>query len=87
MYAMHYPALCLFAALSPFAPTSWVHILFISAAVIIVIALMTPVCEWLKDALRRALTPTPPPRIAPVPTHSRFGLGVNEPARRLRKSL
>ena len=87
MYAMHYPALCLLAAVSPFAPTSWVHILFISAAVIIVIALMTPVCEWLKDALRRALTPTPSPRIAPVPTHSRFGLGVNQHARRLRKSL
>jgi peptidoglycan/LPS O-acetylase OafA/YrhL len=87
MYAMHYPALCLFAVLSPFTPPSWAHVLFISAAVIIVIALMTPVCEWLKDALRRALTRTRSPRIARVPTRSRMCLGVNPHARRLRKSL
>jgi hypothetical protein len=38
-----HPALCLFAVLSPFTPPSWAHVLFISTAVIIVIALMTPV--------------------------------------------
>jgi len=58
LYAMHYPVLCLFAALSPFERTSWVSIAFVSAAVLTVVAVMTPICEWLKDKLRWA-TPTP----------------------------
>lgn len=56
MYAMHFPALCLFAAISPFARASWLNILFVSSAVVAVIAAMTPLCDGLKIALRAALT-------------------------------
>ncbi len=62
MYAMHYPALCLFAALNPFHRTSLVGITFVGAAVVTVVALMTVLCEWLKNTLRRTMmrAPTPP---------------------------
>jgi peptidoglycan/LPS O-acetylase OafA/YrhL len=66
MYAMHYPALCLFAALNPFARSSWLGILFVCSAVISVIALLTPVCEWLKNAIRRSLSRTPASRTTRV---------------------
>jgi peptidoglycan/LPS O-acetylase OafA/YrhL len=59
LYAMHYPVLCLFAAVSPFARDSWAGIAFVTIAVVFVIALMTPLCEWLKLALRRALSSSP----------------------------
>lgn len=53
MYAMHYPVLCFFAALTPFARPSWMNILFVSCGVVWVVVLMTPACEWLRVALRK----------------------------------
>lgn len=53
MYAIHYPALCLFAAMSPFVRSSWANVLFVTCGVTWVVILITPVCEWTKCGLRR----------------------------------
>lgn len=55
MYAMHYPVLCLFAALNPFERSSWPGIAFVTAAVLAVVTLLSPACEWLRRRLRRAM--------------------------------
>jgi hypothetical protein len=55
MYAMHYPVLCLVAAVSLFSWPSWIGITFVTSAILASVALFTPVCELLKKALRLAI--------------------------------
>lgn len=55
LYAIHFPLLAVAAAISPFAIGSSARILFLCAIVAIGTAVLTPFCDWLKDALRAPL--------------------------------
>jgi hypothetical protein len=55
MYAVHFPAICFFAAVSPWDRESLPSILFVGGSVLLLVALVTPACDELKDAMRKAL--------------------------------
>lgn len=56
LYCIHYPAMCFFRAISPFEPTTWSNLIFILISVLLVITIITPVCEYLKLQLRKTLS-------------------------------
>ena len=58
MYAIHYPALCFLAAVTPWRREAPLRILAITVAVALVIVAVTPLCDWLKTIMRRAMGPT-----------------------------
>ena len=64
MYAIHYPVLCFFAAISPWDRESPLSMAFITLSVTLVGCAMVPVCEWLKRDLRTRLARTRPPQVA-----------------------
>ena len=55
MYAIHYPALCLFAAISPWPRATPANMIFVSTAVGLLIVLVTPICDLQKVAIRNRL--------------------------------
>ncbi len=55
LYAIHFPALCLFAAISPWAHTSWAHVVFIASSVLVLVAVCTPICELFRRKLHQML--------------------------------
>jgi peptidoglycan/LPS O-acetylase OafA/YrhL len=52
LYLIHYPVLCFLCAVSPWDSSSATHAVVISLAVFTVVILLTPVCNWLRDAIR-----------------------------------
>ncbi len=48
LYAIHFPALCLFTAISPWPPTTWANALFTTSSVLILVGVLTPLCDSLK---------------------------------------
>lgn len=68
MYAIHYPVLCFFAAISPWTRGSAFSVAFVILGVALVCCAMVPVCEWLKRVLRHQLDrigPQKPQRVRP----------------------
>jgi peptidoglycan/LPS O-acetylase OafA/YrhL len=59
LYAIHFPALCLFAAISPWAHTSWAHGVFIASSVLVLVAVCTPICELFRRKLHQMLERAP----------------------------
>jgi peptidoglycan/LPS O-acetylase OafA/YrhL len=60
LYAIHFPLICFFAAISPWDRASPISVAFVAATVLTIVVVVTPVCEWLKLALRNRLrAPTP----------------------------
>lgn len=56
LYAIHFPALAFAAAISPFARNGVPHVLWLCGFITILIAIATPICEWLKGQIRTACT-------------------------------
>lgn len=52
LYCMHYPALCVLTALSPWPASSVANAVFVSAVTMCLIVAVTPICDRLKFALR-----------------------------------
>jgi peptidoglycan/LPS O-acetylase OafA/YrhL len=48
LYAIHYPALCLFTAISPWPLTTWANALFTTSSVLVLVGVLTPLCDSLK---------------------------------------
>lgn len=63
MYAIHYPVLCFFAAISPWNRASPLSMAFIALCVTLIGCMMVPTCEWLKRVLRKQLTAIESPRL------------------------
>jgi len=57
LYAVHFPALCFFAALVPSSGTLWADYLYVSAGVFAVVIVLTPLTDALKRELRSSLGP------------------------------
>ena len=55
LYCLHYPVLCLLAAISPWVADSWSNYCFVLGGIFLVVIVLTPVCEKIKDALRLRL--------------------------------
>ncbi len=55
LYCFHYPAICFFAAISPWSNTSWANLVLITTSTIGLVIVMTPMCERLKISIRRGL--------------------------------
>ncbi|GAB2881881.1 acyltransferase [Pseudoduganella ginsengisoli] len=55
LYCFHYPAICMFAAISPWKNTTVANAVFVTVCTLAVVALLTPVCDALKDRIRPAL--------------------------------
>jgi len=55
LYAIHYPLICFFAAISPWNRASPLSVAFIAVIVLAIVILATPVCDRLKLALRNRL--------------------------------
>ncbi len=55
LYAIHYPLICFFAAISPWDRASGVSLLFVAASVLTIVVIATPLCDGLKLMMRRAL--------------------------------
>lgn len=55
LYAMHYPVICLVAAISPWRRDSWAQLVALAGVPLIVAAALTPGCEALKGWLRQRL--------------------------------
>jgi peptidoglycan/LPS O-acetylase OafA/YrhL len=64
LYAIHYPLLCFFAAISPWDRASPLSVAFVAAAVLTIVVVVTPVCDGLKLALRHRLAAPAPARAA-----------------------
>lgn len=54
LYCFHYPAICLFAALSPWGNTTLANTFFVSISTLVLVAALTPLCEFLKKRIRNA---------------------------------
>lgn len=54
LYCFHYPAICLFAAISPWENTALANAIFVSICTLTLIAALTPLCEALKQHIRNA---------------------------------
>jgi peptidoglycan/LPS O-acetylase OafA/YrhL len=55
LYCIHYPALCFFRAISPWGPWTMLNFIFMGVAVLLLAALLTPLCDNLKIILRNWL--------------------------------
>jgi peptidoglycan/LPS O-acetylase OafA/YrhL len=55
LYCIHYPALCFFRAISPWGPWTMLNFIFMTAAVLLLVALLTPLCDNLKTIIRNWL--------------------------------
>ena len=66
LYCIHYPAICLLVAISPWPNTSGVHLAFVGVTTTVLIVVVTPVCEALKGWLRARLSGTEDRRPARV---------------------
>lgn len=55
LYVVHFPAIALFGALSPWPATSPANLLFVAGSALVVVAAITPACEALKRVLRDAM--------------------------------
>ena len=55
LYLFQFPALCLFAAISPWDDASMRRVVFISVLTFFVVVVLTPVCENLKGVIRRKM--------------------------------
>jgi len=64
LYAIHYPALCFFTAISPWNHASAPSLVFVTLSVAAVCAATTPACDRLKSVLRNRLWA--PARVADV---------------------
>jgi peptidoglycan/LPS O-acetylase OafA/YrhL len=53
LYMFHYPALCLFSAISPWGETSVYRAVFVSAMTGALVIVVTPVCDNLKTNIRK----------------------------------
>ncbi len=72
LYAFHFPVLALLTAMSPWPRSSWTNLLLVAPAALILIALITPVCEWLRRSLHRWLNQ----RTSARATRQRVGTAV-----------
>ncbi len=54
LYCLHYPAICIFAAISPWKTTTNANAIFVSISTLTLIVAMTPLCENLKLRIRGA---------------------------------
>lgn len=52
LYCIHYPALSLFAAISPWKNSTFANLLFESLLTILVVIVVSPLCESLKEMIR-----------------------------------
>jgi len=52
LYCLHYPAICLFAAISPWGNTTFANTIFITICTLTLIAALTPLCDALKPRIR-----------------------------------
>ncbi|MDD2465987.1 MAG: acyltransferase [Desulfobulbus sp.] len=59
LYCIHYPAICLFAAVSPWGNTTITNFVFISLLTMLLVAGFTPICDALKQYLRTLLLTFP----------------------------
>jgi peptidoglycan/LPS O-acetylase OafA/YrhL len=64
LYCFHFPALCLFRALSPWPEDSWQNAVFLATAVFALTALLTPLCDLFKVAIRNRIS-SPAIQVAP----------------------
>ena len=55
LYCIHYPAICLLVAMSPWPNTSGIHLAFVGLTIAALIVVVTPVCEGLKRTIRGGL--------------------------------
>ena len=55
MYVLHYPAISFLFAVSPLTQNSWGNLLLTSGLTMLLVIAVTPVCEWLKRAMRGLL--------------------------------
>lgn len=55
LYCLHFPMLCLLAAVSPFDRASWSNMLLLVVVPLGLTAWLTPKCDWLKIKIRDAL--------------------------------
>jgi peptidoglycan/LPS O-acetylase OafA/YrhL len=53
LYSFHYPAICLFSAISPWGITSMYRPVFVSAMTGLLVIVLTPVCDKLKISIRK----------------------------------
>lgn len=56
LYCIHYPAICLLIAISPWSNTSGIHLAFVGLTTAVLVVAVTPVCEALKRWLRVRLS-------------------------------
>lgn len=56
LYAFHYPAMCLFSAISPWEKTTATHFIFVSVSTLVVVIIITPMTELLRHFLRKRMT-------------------------------
>jgi len=52
LYCIHVPAMCLFAAISPWSRASLAHLGFVTGVTAAIVVAITPVCEAIKGLLR-----------------------------------
>lgn len=55
LYLLHYPALCFLRAISPWPPYSKLNLMFIVVGVLLLVSLLTPLCDSLKIIFRNRL--------------------------------
>jgi peptidoglycan/LPS O-acetylase OafA/YrhL len=55
MYCIHYPAICMLTAISPWATTTFANLAFVSSFTLVLVAVITPFCDLLKNKIRSRL--------------------------------
>jgi peptidoglycan/LPS O-acetylase OafA/YrhL len=55
LYALHYPAMCLFSAISPWGKTTAIHFIFVSFFTLFLVIIITPMTELLRHFLRKLI--------------------------------
>jgi peptidoglycan/LPS O-acetylase OafA/YrhL len=52
MYCIHYPTICMLTAISPWANTTFANLAFVSSFTLVLVAVITPFCDLLKNTIR-----------------------------------